>query len=206
MRFLRAAAFAGLIAAASTLCFAADPPSPAPDTIPPSTRLLQVLKRALDGNEFLQEQFCSDENLKSLFEATSIQWAVKEDDPPHIGRMAIIRSALVPEADIRASSLFVPGASTARRVYIAINRVRLTREQVIAVFGTPVEWTGRASPRGDHIPLALRYGVLEETPQAHWDGVARTGASFSVARDGAVSGIIIVATGPYVAAKPPPGP
>ena len=94
--------FAGLIAIASALCFAANPPFPDPDTAtPPSTRLLQTLKHALDSDQLLQRAFFSDENLKTFFDASSIQWFIKDDDPPRIGKIVIIKSALVPKADIR---------------------------------------------------------------------------------------------------------
>jgi hypothetical protein len=194
-----------VIAIAGMLCFAADPPSPDLDTSNrPSTRLLQILKHGLDSDQFLREGFFSDENLKSFFDATSIQWFIRDDDAPHIGRIAIIRSAIVPEADIRASCLFVPGVPNARKALIAIKGVPLTKEQVVAVFGTPVAWSRRVDPHGDRIPLPLHFGDLEDSPQTHWDGVARKGASFSTARDGSVNGILIVAIGPG-GAEPPQG-
>ena len=198
--------FASLIAIASAaLSFAAEPPSLDPDTAaPPSTRLLQTLKHAMDSDQFLQERFFSDENLKTFFDATSIHWFIKDDDFPHVGRISVIKSALIPEADIRASSLIVPGASKARSVSIAIRGVPLTQEQVIAVFGTPVAWTRPGDPHGDRIPLPLHFGdawPLQKT----WDGVARKAASFSIAHDGSVNGIQILAIGPVDSAKPRPG-
>jgi hypothetical protein len=196
--------FASLIAIASALCFAAEPPSLDPDTAAPrSTRLLQTLKHAMDSDQFLQELFFSDENLKTFFDATSIHWFIKDDDFPHVGRIAMIRSALMPESDIRASSLFVPGASKARSVSIAIHGIPLTQEQVIAVFGMPVAWARPGDPHGDRIPLPLHFGdawPLQKT----WDGVARKAASFSIAHDGSVNGIQVLVIGPVDSAKARP--
>jgi hypothetical protein len=198
--------FATLIAIANTLCFAAEPPSLDPDVAAaPSTRLLQTLKHAMDSDQFLQELFFSDENLKTFFDATSIRWFIKDGDRPYVGRISAIRSALLPEADIRASSLFVPGASNARSVSIAITGVPLTQDEVIAVFGTPVAWTRRGDPHGDRIPLPLHFGDADGPPiQKHWDGVAKKGASFSVAHNGSVNGILMWAIGPVGDAKPQP--
>jgi hypothetical protein len=173
------------------------PPQLDPETvIPTATRLLQTLKQALDSDQLLQEAFFSDENLKSLFDATSIQWFTKDDDPPRIGKIVIIKSALLPGYDIRVSSLFVPGASQARRVLIAVGHVRLTREEVIAVFGAPVAWTRGTDPHGASIPLPLHFGDVEGVTKTPWDGTVKKGASFSIGRDGSVNSIMIVAIGP----------
>ena len=163
---------------------------------PSATRLLQTLKHALDSDQLLRQAFVSEDNLKSFFDATSIQWVMKDDDPPHIGKIVIIKSALLPGYDLRVSSLFVPGASHARRILIAIGHVRLTREEVIAVFGTPVAWTRDIDPHGDRIPLPLHFGDVEGVTKTPWDGTQKKGASFSIGRDGSVNGIMIVAIGP----------
>jgi hypothetical protein len=198
--------FATLIAVASSLCFAAEPPLFDPDAAAaPSTRLLKTLKHAMDSDQFLQEQFFSGENLKTFFDATYIRWFIKDDDRPYVGRISAIRSALLPEADIRASSILVPGVSNARSVTISITRVPLTQNEVIAVFGTPVAWTRRGDPHGNRIPLPLHFGDADGPPiLKHWDGVAKKGASFSVAHDGSVNGILMWAIGPVGGAKPQP--
>jgi hypothetical protein len=189
--------FAGLMAIASALCCAADAPSLDPDTAtPPSTRLLQTLKHVLDSDQLLQEAFFSDENLRTVFDATSIQWFMKDDDPPHIGKIVIIKSALVPEADIRVSSLFVRGSGKPRRVSIVIRGIHLTQKEVIAVFGPPVTWTRRVDPHGDSIPLPLHFGDVEGVLRTPWDGTVKKGASFSAVPDGSVDGIAVVAIGP----------
>jgi hypothetical protein len=157
----------------------------------------------MDSDQFLQEPFFSDENLKTFFDATSIHWSIKDGDPPHVGKVAMIKSALMPAADIRASSLFVPGASEARSVTIAIKGVPLTQEQVVAVFGTPVAWSRRGDPHGDRIPLPLHFGDVDGALQRPWNGAEKKGASFSIARDGSVNGILILATGPVGGEKPP---
>jgi len=199
--------FAGLLVIASALCFAANPPIPDPDTAtPPSTRLLQTLKHALDSDQLLQGAFFSDENLKTFFDASSIQWFMKDDDPPRIGKIVIIKSALVPKADIRASSLFVPGASKARLVSISIKGVPLTQDEVIAVFGTPVAWSRRVDPHGDSIPLPLHFGDVQGPLQTPWDGTVKKGASFSTVPNGSVNGILVVAIGPDGGSNPHPGP
>ena len=200
-------------AIASALGFAADPPSPDPETAtPPSTRLLQTLKHALDSDQLLEGAFFSDENLKTFFNATSIQWFIKDDDPPRIGKIVIVRSPLVPDADIRVSSLVVPGSSKsgpqARGVTISIARgVHLTQNEVISVFGTPNVWTRRGDPHGDSIPLPLHFGDEMGPPQPRWDGTLKKGASFATVPDGTVDGILIFAIGPAGGAKPQhPGP
>jgi hypothetical protein len=202
--------FVGLIATAPVSCFASGPPLVGPDTAtPPSTVFLQTLKHALDGDQLLQEAFFSDDNLKTFFDATSVQWFIKDDDPPRIGKIAIVRSALAPDADIRVSSLFVPGTGKtdpqAKQVYISIVRgVHLTQNEVIGVFGTPNVWTRRVDPHGDTIPMPLHFGDELGLPRPRWDGTLKKGASFSTARDGTVNGILIFAIGPSGASKPNP--
>jgi hypothetical protein len=189
-------ALSGLIAIVSSVCFAQAPPSlPTETSISPSTHLLEILKQGLDNDQLLQKAFFSDESLKTFFAATSIHWFIKDGDPPHVGKIAAIKTALIPAADIRASSLFVPGAPKARSISIAIKGVPLTQEEVIAVFGTPVVWNRKGDPHGDRIPLPLHFGDVEGPVRRPWDGTATKGASFSIAHDGSVNGILILATG-----------
>jgi hypothetical protein len=189
--------FAALVVIAPVLLTVAGQSTNDTDTsTSPSTHLLQVLKHALDSDQLLQENFVSDENLQMLFDATSVEWFLKDDTPPHVGRIAIIRSAFVPKGDIRVSSLSVTGASPqVRSVSIAIKGVPLTQDEVISVFGTPVPWTRRIDPHGDRIPLPLHFGNVDEVVQRPWGGAPKKGASFSIARDGTVDGFMILAIG-----------
>jgi hypothetical protein len=190
------APFAGLIAIVSSACFALTSPSLAAEpSLSPSTHLLEILKQVLDSDQLLQKVFFSDESLKTVFDATSIHWFIQDGDPPHVGRIAAIKTALIPTADIRASSLFVTGAPKARSISIAIKGVPLTKEDVIAVFGTPVAWSRQGDPHGDRIPLPLHFGDVEGPMRRPWNGTATKGASFSIAHDGSVNGILILATG-----------
>jgi hypothetical protein len=196
-------------AACASLCLAVESPSLAPESAsPPSTQLLPRLKHALDSDQLLQESFFTDENLKTFFDATSIQWFNKDDDPPHIGKVVIVKSALLPKADIRVSSLFLLGAGKvdpgARRISISMVHVRLTQDEVIAVFGTPVAWTRHFDPHGDSIPLPLHFGDVEGTAQRAWDGTTKKGASFSAVPDGSVDGILVMALGHVDGAAPHP--
>lgn len=200
----------GLIAVAAASWVAADPSSVGPDAAtPPSTIFLQRLKHALNSDQLLQDTFFSHDNLKTFFDATSVQWFIKDDDSPHIGKIVIIRSALLPEADIRVSSLFWPGASKTgpqgKRVTISIVRgVHLTQDEVIAVFGKPNVWTRSVDPQGERIPLPLHFGDEMWPPRARWDGALKKAASFSIARDGSVNGILIMAHGPVGGVTPHP--
>lgn len=199
----------GLIAIAAASSVVADPPSVGPDTAaPPSTVFLQRLKHAIDGDQLLQDTFFSEENLKTFFDATSVQWFIKDDDPPRIGKIVIVKSALMPEADIRAWSHFVPntakGGPQGKRVAIHVRGVRLTQKEVIAVFGTPNVWTRSGDPHGDRIPLPLHFGDEMDFSIPSWDGTLKKGASFSTAGDGSVNGILLMATGPVGGATPDP--
>jgi hypothetical protein len=203
-RYVRCAAISllALMAFASSLCFTADHPAlDLATATSPSTRLLEILKQALDNDQLLQESFFSEDNLKTFFDATSIQWLVKQGDRFNVGKVARIQIALIPAADIRASSLFVPGAPVARSISIHIHGVPLSREEVIAVFGMPVAWSRKAGSHADRIPLPLHFGDVEGVLKRPWDGIPAKGASFSVAHDGSINGIMILAIGPIAAVK-----
>lgn len=188
MRFRSAAVSLLLILGASASNALADtPPSP-------SVELLQRLKQAYDNSDFLRESFYSEESLKSFFNASAIHWPVKDGERPYVGKIAIIATSLIPDADIRVSRLVKRdprGNPAGTAFFINILKIRLTQADVTAVFGTPREWTRPYDPKGERITKPVHYGddldwLLHPPAGA---GVTRRAASFSVAKDGTVNSI-----------------
>jgi hypothetical protein len=173
-----------ILCASASDAFADTPPSP-------SVELFQRLKQVYDNGRFLQEAFYSEENLKSFFDASSLDWVIKEGDPPHVGRIAVIRSRLMPDADIRVSRLIRPvgkGNPAGTSVIINVLQIARTQAEVEAVFGTPNEWTRRHDSKGERTAKTFYYGddldwLLHPPPGA---GVTRKTVSFSTFDDGSV--------------------
>ena len=72
----------------------------------------------------------------------------------------------------------------------------MTQKEVTDIFGIPIRWTRQFDPEGKRIPLPLHFGDSEGALRRPWDGKIHKGASFSVAHDGSINGILILVIGP----------
>ena len=186
-----------LLCTTSTAALSADPPyDPVPAADAPVVILLKRVKAAYDDGSFMQESFFTEQSLDSFFEVTAIQWLLKDGAPPGIGKVAVIKSSLIPMAgEIRVSRLIgYPDGKNgleARTGVVTVKGIALTPDQVTAVFGTPTE---RVSTNGRRLPL--RYGDPDLLIHRPWDGSSKKGASFFVADDGAINGFAVMGTAP----------
>ena len=113
---------------------------------------LQNFKYALDNDLFLREEFYSDENLKRFFAATRISWVEKNLPERQSGDIFGQSSFGISLVFGMAKS---NGAVARGRYGSGTLGGKLTADQVIELFGTPMKVTNPYAAEGPAHPSAL---------------------------------------------------